>query len=277
MRFAAAAAAALLVTSPAFAGLFDGDDCRHTAPRNAVTSAAGITRVVIRVGAGSLDVNGVSGAREIAANGTACSSEADFLSRINVSMRKSGSELHIESHIPSRTVVFGSFSARLNLEVTIPAGLPVEIEDRSGSIRVANTGALTIDDNSGSIDVRDVNGPLTIRDDSGSITVDGVRGDVMVEDDSGGITVRNVTGNVEVEDDSGSISIAEIGGSVLIRDDDSGSITIRDVRRDVTIDRDGSGSINVTDVGGNFTVGRKGSGSINHDRVRGQVSIPARR
>ncbi|MDP9192526.1 MAG: hypothetical protein M3P06_12570 [Acidobacteriota bacterium] len=276
MRLAAIAAVAALVTVPAMGGLFDDDDCKYTTKRKVATPAAGITKVVIHAESGSLDVKGTDGATQIVADGTACTSDDDFLPRMTLSLRKSGSELHIDANIPEKTIVFGFFSARLDFAVTLPAGLPVEIDDGSGWIKVAHTGATKIEDGSGSIEVRDVRGSLVIHDGSGSIEVDTVAGSVKVEDESGELSVRNVSGSVEIEDGSGAISVARVEGSLHIRDDGSGSITIKNVKRDVAIDEDGSGSVEVADVGGSFTVGRKGSGHIDYERVSGKVSVPSR-
>lgn len=279
MRLAAVTTAALLFSAgSAWAGngLFEDMDCRYTASRRAATPAAGISRVVIHADAGSLKVDGTAGASQIVAAGTACTSDEDFLPRMTLSLRKSGSDLHITSEIPDKTVIFGFFSARIDFAVTIPAGLPVVIDDDSGWIKTSNTGALTIDDDSGGIEVRQVRGNLIIHDDSGAIDVDGVSGNVEIEDDSGELVVKNVGGSVELEDDSGAISVASVEGSLRVREDGSGAISVRDVRRDVTIDDDGSGGIAVADVGGNFTVGHKGSGGIEHTRVSGRVRIPER-
>jgi len=277
MRIAAITAASVLLTAgSAFAGgLFDGNDCRHTAPRKGSSPAAGVSRVVIHADSGWLKVDGTPGATQIVAAGTACTSDEDFLDRITLTMRRSGSDLHITTDIAPRTIVFGFFSARLDLGVTLPAGLPVVIDDDSGWIKVANTGTTTIDDDSGAIEVVNVRGDLTIHDDSGAIEINGVSGNVTIEDDSGELTVKNVGGNVEIEDDSGAISVATVQGWLRIREDDSGSITVKNVRRDVMIDDDGSGSIDVADVGGAFTVGHKsGGGGIEYARVAGKVRVP---
>jgi hypothetical protein len=276
MRFVAIAAATALLAVPAYAGLFDDDDCRYTAARKVGAPASGVTKVVIHADSGSLKVEGTSGVTQIVAAGTACTSDDDFIDRMTLTLRRSGSELHIDANIPDRTVIFGFFSARLDFTVTLPAGLPVVIDDDSGWIKVSNTGPTTIDDDSGSIEVKNVRGPLTINDDSGSIEIDTVAGNVKIEDDSGEIVVKNVTGSVEIEDDSGAITVAHVD-SLHIRDDDSGSITASNIRRDVLIDKDSSGSIDVVDVGGSFTVRRKGSGHIEHARVAGKVSIPDER
>jgi DUF4097 and DUF4098 domain-containing protein YvlB len=276
MKRAAMATAMMLLAGSALAGgLFD-DDCKYTAPRNLTASAAGVTKVVIHAEAGSLTVDGRQGATQVVTSGTACTSDDDFLNRITLTQKRSGSTLYIEANIPDRTVLFGFFQARLDFSVALPAGVEVSIDDDSGWMKVANTGRLTIDDDSGSIEVRNVRGALDIDDDSGDILIDTVAGDVKVSDDSGGIDVRNVSGSVEIEDDSGGIEIARVEGTVHIRNDDSGSITVANVKRDVTIDEDGSGSIDVADVGGNFTVGSKGSGSIDYERVSGRVRVPER-
>ena len=279
MKIAAMTTAAVLLSAGsalAGNGLFDGSDCRYKAPRQAATPATGISRVVIHAGSGSLKVDGTAGVTQIAASGTACTSDEDFLPRITLTLRRSGSDLHITTEIPDRTVIFGFFSARLDLAVTLPAGLPVVIEDDSGWIKVSNTGATTIDDDSGAIEARNIRGNLTIHDDSGLIDIDGVQGNVTVEDDSGELNIRNVTGNVEIEDDSGAIMVAQVSGSLRIRNDDSGSIVVQNVKGDVLIDHDGAGGIEVADVGGNFTVGHKGGGGIDYVRVAGKVRVPER-
>lgn len=266
---------ALLLSTPLYAGPWT-DDCKHSAPRRASTPAAGVSRVFIHAESGYLKINGASGATQISADGVACTSDEDFLSRMNLTFRKTGSDLQIDVHIPEKTVLFGFFNARLDLNVTVPAGIPLVIEDSSGSIRVTNSGPLTIEDSSGSIDIKNVRGPLKIDDESGSIDIDTVAGNVDIDDDSGELIVRNVTGNVVIEDSSGSIEVAAIEGSLHIRNDDSGSIAVRGIRRDVTIDEDGSGSVDVADIGGNFTLGRKGSGNVDYVRVAGQVNVGGR-
>ncbi|MEO8378196.1 MAG: hypothetical protein ABI779_00905 [Acidobacteriota bacterium] len=269
-------ATVLLTAGSAFAGNGLWDDCSYKAARRVTSPASGISRVVIHAGSGWLKVDGTQGVTQIVAAGTACSSDEDFLPRMTLTLRRAGSDLHVTADIPDKSVIFGFFSAQLDFGVTLPAGLPVVIEDDSGWMKVANVGTTTIDDDSGSIEVRNVRGDLTIHDDSGAIEIDGVTGNVTVEDDSGELTVKNVNGSVEIEDDSGSIVVASVQGSLRIREDDSGSITVQNVKRDVLIDDDGSGSIDVADVGGNFTVGHKSSGGIDYVRVGGKVRIPER-
>jgi hypothetical protein len=270
--------AALLLAAPLYAdNYFDDDECRYKEARNLTTPSAGVTRVIIHGESGSLTVDGRAGASQVTVLGQACTSDDDFLPRMTLTARRSGGDLHIDAHIADKTVIFGFFQARLDFAVTIPAGVPVEIEDGSGWIKVSNTGATTIEDGSGSIDIRNVRGDLRITDGSGEIEVRDVVGRVKIEDNSGELTVRNVNGDVSVNDGSGAITVRDVIGSVRIPDDGSGSISIENVRRDVIIDDDGSGSIDVDGVGGNFTVHQKGAGGIDYERVTGKVDIPERK
>ena len=268
-----AAAGVLLLASSGTAGIFD-DECRHTAPRKVGAQAAGVGRVIIHAEAGSLTVTGSAGASQIVASGTACTSDDDLLPKMTLSMSRSGADLHVRAEIPRKTVFFGFYEARLDFGVSLPAGMPVVIDDDSGWMKVSGTGKTTIDDDSGAIEVRNVRGDLTIDDDSGSIDVEDVVGRVTINDESGGMNLSDIRGDVTIEDDSGAISIQRVEGTVRIPDDDSGEIRVRNVRGDVLIDEDDSGSVDVADIGGRFTVGRKSSGSIDYARVAGKVSVP---
>lgn len=267
------AACALLVT-PLSAGIFDDEDCRHTAARKVASAAAGVSRVVIHAEAGSLTVAGTPGVTQVVAGGTACTSDGDLIERMTLSMRRTGSDLHVTAQIPDKAVFFGFFEAKLDFAVSVPTGLAVVIDDESGWIKASGLGPTVIEDDSGSIELRNVRGNVSIDDASGSIDVDSVIGNVRIDDDSGEIVVRNVNGDVVIEDDSGSITVDRVEKSVRIAEDDSGSISVRNVKGDVLIDDDASGSVDVSDVGGRFSVARKSSGSVDYARVAGKVSVP---
>jgi hypothetical protein len=230
----AIALAIVLTAANASAGIFD--ECDHSAPRTVAAPAAGISKVVVVGKAGSLKVTGRAGVAEIRATGTACASDEDFLDKIRLTSRRDGSELRIEAEIPSSGPHFGFFHATLDFEVSLPAGMAVNISDGSGSLDVANTGSLDIVDGSGSIDINSV------------------RGDVTVKDGSGSMTIQDVSGAVRVTDGSGSIEIRRAGS--------------------VIVDVDGSGSIDVNEVRGDFVVRSDGSGGVSYERVAGRVSIP---
>lgn len=246
------------------------DNCDHFASRDATLEAAGATRVVIDTGAGSLDVRGVAGSSELRARGTACASRASVLDDIRLVAERRGDTLHIETRFP----VLRSGTARLDLEVEIPDGIAVEIDDGSGSLTVRGVASLDLRDGSGAIEVSDVRGGVTIEDGSGGIEVLGVGGDLSIEDGSGAIDVRGIGGRIVIRDGSGEIRVRDADGDVVIDEDGSGGIVIVGVGGSVLIREDGSGSIRVEDVRGDFTVERDGSGGISFENVAGRVSIP---
>ncbi len=235
----------------AFPGL--ADDCDHTAPREDFVDAGGAERVIIDVGAGSLKVNGREGADVVQVRGEACASSEKLLEDIQLRVERSGDRVRIVAEMPDST--WGSSTARLDLDIEVPAGVEVAIDDGSGEIEVRNVGSLDIDDGSGEIEIEEV------------------AGDVRIDDGSGEIEIKNARGEVRIEDGSGEIELRSVG-SVVIEDDGSGEIDIVGVAGDVMVRSDGSGSITVRDVGGDFTVRNDGSGDIHHDGVAGRVSIP---
>ena len=230
------------------------DDCDFTAEREAMVDMDGAESVEIFAKAGSLEVLGKKGLQRAEISGTACASDADMLEETIIRTRRAGSRLIIEAEVAEGSWGWRSSSARLDLRVHVPAGIPVEIDDGSGSIEVRGTGSLTIDDGSGSLRVEDIEGDVQIDDGSGELFVRNVRGDVEIDDGSGSIELADVTGSVEIEDGSGEIDIERIAANVRVRD--------------------GSGSINVRQITGDFVVADDGSGGIHHRDVAGRVDIP---
>ena len=216
------------------------DDCAYTADREASLDAGGVRVVRIDAKAGALRVEGRTGLTRVEARGTACASSESVLDRIRLVATRQGDVIVVKVDIPDGSAWSWNEQARLDLAVSVPRMMPLEVDDGSGSAVLAHVGPLKMRDGSGELTVSDVAGDLSIEDGSGSIEVDGVTGSVRLTDGSGGIVVRNV------------------GGSV-------------------TVDEDGSGGIEVSEVKGDFTVAHDGSGGIEHHDVGGQVRVPGDR
>lgn len=228
-------------------------ECRYEASRSiAPIDASGITAVRVDSGSGSLEVVGGSG-NAIEAKGRACSSRQDDLDEIRIITRRQGSTLEIIAEYPNYRMSWGR-SASLDMQISLPSSLDLEIDDGSGSIDVRDAGSVRIDDG------------------SGSIRVTGARS-LWIDDGSGDIDIRDIRGPVEIRDGSGDIDIRQITGTVRIRDDGSGDIDIEEVTENVFIDDDGSGGIWVASVGGDLIVGDHGSGGFSFDRISGAVSV----
>ena len=227
-------------------------------PRQARVDARGASRIVIVGRAGWLRVEGKEGATEVIADGTARAPRQDLLDEIKLIGTREGDVVRIEVETPDMNHRDWNSSwdsgPALDLTVTVPATIPVEIEDSSGDLRVRGTAGLDIDDHSGGIEVADVTGALRVKDGSGEVEIQNVRGDVTIDDGSGEIDVRDVTGSVTVRDGSGSISARGVSGTVQVL-------------------RDGSGGIRAVDVGGDLIVERGKDRGVSYSGVKGRVRL----
>jgi len=222
---------AMFVASLAQAGWSDYEEVRHLN-----LDVDGISELSIKAGAGSMDVTGVSGLDKISVKATIVVPGADedkalkvIEKNMTLTLDQQGSEAQLNAWFDGGFMGFGS-DAHIALEISVPQGLSVNIDDGSGSLDVIDVaGDVTIDDGSGSIDVKNV-ANLKIDDGSGSIDVDDASGDVSIVDGSGSISVNHVKGSVTVDDGSGSVKISDVGNDVIIIDDGSGSLTIKNVR-----------------------------------------------
>ena len=247
-------------------------DCEHSADRSATGSMSGVERVHIIAGSGSLEVVGRAGATALSARGRACTSERDDLEDVRLDVRREGSTLVLEAMYPENHVQFGNYYARLDLDVDVPQGAAVYIEDGSGNLTFSGTGATRVNDGSGELRGSDIRGALIVEDGSGNIDLSGVAGAIEIEDGSGDIEIEQARGAVEIDDGSGEIRVRS-AQSVRVSDG-SGEIRLATITGNVVVDEDGSGSIRVEGVGGNFTVDDDGSGDVSYRDVSGRVSIP---
>jgi hypothetical protein len=252
MRLAAISTAALVIVT-ATSGLAWGDyECDVTGSRAASADAAAVAKVVVTAGAGSLEIRGVAGAREVSGTGKACASSQSLLDAIELRVERHGDVLEVEAVMPKS---YSNGAARLDLVVEMPAHLALEVDDGSGELTITGVAALRLEDGSGEASVADIAGDVTITDGSGELRVERVGGTLRLEDGSGGIDVRGVGGDVIIEEDgSGGIEIAGVEGSVRIKDD-------------------GSGDIHVADVNGDLEVGDDGSGGVSYERIGGRVMV----
>lgn len=240
----------VLVALPAFGW----NDCDHRADRTGSVSADGAERIVIQARAGDLDVRAGSGS-SVEARGVACAEKRSTLDDIELVTERSGNVVRVIVEVPDGRG--WNDNAWMDLDVDVPAGVPVEIDDSSGDIDLRGITLARIHDSSGDVDARDTAGDVEIDDSSGDVYLTGHKGTVTLDDSSGDLRLRDIEGSVLVDNDSsGDISVDGVTGSVMVR-------------------RDSSGDIRVSDVGGDFEVRRDGSGDIDYRDVRGRVDVPA--
>ncbi len=208
----------------------------YTEVRDLKIDAKGIDILEIDAGAGNMDVKGVAGLENIVVKATVIVPDADaddamkvIEKKMKLSLDRKDNHAKLDSWFEDGFFGKGS-SARIDLEVSVPTGVDVSIDDGSGSIEVNDiAAAVSIDDGSGSIDLRNV-ANVNIDDGSGSIEISNVAGDVSIVDGSGSINVRSVTGSVTIDDGSGGIDVSDVGQDLIIVDDGSGEFRFADVR-----------------------------------------------
>ena len=194
----------------------------YTEVRNLELDADEIEELSIDAGAGSMDITGIAGAKKITVKAIIEVPDVDddkalrIIEReMKLSLDRSGSDALLNASFERRFMGFGSHSARINIEISVPQGIAVIIDDGSGSIDVKNVAHVKIDDGSGSIDVERASGDVSIIDGSGSITVRDVQGSVTIDDGSGGIEVSDGEKDLIIIDDgSGGFTFSDIRGTV---------------------------------------------------------------
>jgi len=212
-----------------------------------------LSAVEFDVGAGSLDIVGTTG-DQIRINATIESDDfrdmsdliEAFEDKMIFSIERQSEYAMVYAKAKDSKMSWGkSKNIMINLEVELPRGMDLVIDDGSGSINIENIdGELNIDDGSGSITLTDIGNDVQIDDNSGSIKITDVNGNLSIDDDSGSVDMKNITGTVDIEDGSGSINAKGIGGDFKV-DDGSGDINVKSLAGEFILVDDGSGSINV--------------------------------
>ncbi|MEX0975836.1 MAG: hypothetical protein WDZ50_01920 [Woeseia sp.] len=211
--------------------------------RELALDAGGVAALHIEAGAGSLEITGVPRTDRIRVaalirvpDTDADKAKAVLDEHMVLSLLRKGDAAELKSYFDGGSRMFRD-SPSIGLEVQLPEGMSLHVEDRSGSIIVRNVaGDIELDDGSGSIEMTKVGGNLQIEDGSGSISITDAGGDLSIVDGSGSITVRGVQGSVSIDDGSGGIEVADVAGDALILEAGSGSVKIRDVQG--TVDHD---------------------------------------
>ncbi len=246
MKKIALVSAISLVSLQAFSGN------SMTFDRSLEMSANRLSAVEFDVGSGSLDIIGTSG-NEIKINATIESDDyrnmddlvEAFEDKMVFSIERQSEYAMVYAKSKERINWGKSKNIMIHLDVELPKGMDLVIDDGSGPMTVANIdGVVKIDDGSGPLTLTNIGNHVKIDDGSGPIKINGVQGDLTIDDGSGPVEVNGVSGNMKIEDGSGSIVANEIGGDFKV-DDGSGDIIVKNLAGDFDLIDDGSGSIRV--------------------------------
>jgi len=126
---------------------------------------------------------------------------------------------------------------------------------------------LSIDNGSGGLEAREIDGDVSIDNGSGGVRLDEIVGDVSIDNGSGGIRVDRVEGDVSIDNGSGGVKVSEIVGDISI-DNGSGGIRLDDVDGALEVETS-SGGVSATMVGRNQGIhAETSSGGV-------QIRVPA--
>lgn len=252
----------LVLLAGLVAGSAQAWDCKFEKDIDVTLDLSGNEHLTVQAQAGDLSVTGRKGISEARISGKVCSSNEYWLEQSGI-LTEGGEKAKITADLPQEDTgwsLTGNHYIYMDLEIEVPAGIPLDIRDSSGDIVVEDTAAVSIKDSSGDIEVGRVSGPVVLQDSSGDIELRDIAGDVSV-----------------VQDSSGDIYGNHIEGSVLVERDSSGEIRFKQVENDFIVERDSSGDIVAETIGGDFRVIRDGSGEIHSSDVSGAVDIPEKR
>ena len=242
----------------------------HHSQQELTIDAATLTAFDVEAGAGSLVISGSDNATDIT---VVADIYTDKRNRDNyqLELTDSGKTAFLVSKIKSSSGFWQGDSPHIDLKVTVPSHMMLMLEDGSGAASISNIhGAVDIKDGSGELTIKGIKSDVTVNDGSGGLYVSEVIGNVAIVDGSGGIELSEIDGNVDIDDGSGSIYAKEISGSAMF-EDGSGDLTVRKVDGVITID-DGSGDIDVEQAGG-LKILDSGSGGLRVKKVKGGFEI----
>ncbi len=255
--------------------------------RNLEFEAGDFKKLMIDAGAGSLQVKGDDGdtIRVQAHINIEADSDADAQEWMDETMKlgfsSSGSKVTLDGRFDNGNR--GNFftralkslndrveSATIDLIVTMPAGMDLDVDDGSGDTEIADIkGDLWVDDGSGNLSISAIGGNVEIDDGSGHLTLQDIGGELRIDDGSGDLTLEKAAGDLTIDDGSGNMTISDVRGNVDI-DDGSGNLEVRKIGGNVRID-DGSGNIVASDLEQDLIIDSAGSGGVKTERIAGRI------
>lgn len=248
---------ALLLLFPL--AVFAGQPCRFQAPRTLSADLAGVHSVRIEVHSQNVHVLGSATATGLTGAGRACASSRTMLDALQVTARRKGDQLVVDVGGDAggfHLSWFDSFYAYLDLNLQLPASMPVTLDVGSGDATAAGLQQLAAQVGSGDLHVRQIAGKFSASVGSGDIDANDVGSLALDAVGSGDFKAAGVRGDAQV----GSIG--------------SGDVGLRIVVGSVQVDTLGSGDLTVRDVQGGFSLRSRGSGDVDYSGVKGQVNVP---
>lgn len=249
-----------------------------TAPRSAEISLDGARSIHINAQVGMLEIKGEAGVDVVQVSGRASALSPALLEDIRLSASRKDNTIRILGETPGdipraktdipdmKGLDKGRFhnqqqlpeepDAFLDLSVTVPQDIPLEVNTVWGDVKVTSTASLALTVNRGNIVLTDLSGDLRL-----SVA-------------NGEIQIARVAGEVAVTKGLGEMVIHTVGGGVTVQKNPFGEMRIVGVKKNVRIVSDGIGDILVKSVDGDLIVEDDAGGDIQRKEIEGNVRIP---
>jgi Toastrack DUF4097 len=234
------------------------DECRYSAPRNLHDDLSGVRGVQIELHSHDMHLVGSGTSTALELSGRACASSQSALDNLQVTEHREGDQLIIDvgSNHSFNISVFGVSYEYLDLQMQLPANMPVTLTAGSGDAYISGLNQLDAQTGSGDLHIDRIAGAVSVTAGSGDIEISDVGSLRAGSVGSGDLKARNVHNDVHIGSvGSGDVVLDQVGGSVNV-----GTL--------------GSGDLTVDNVHGDLIVGAKGSGDVSHNNVGGRVSVP---
>ncbi|WP_144394957.1 DUF4097 domain-containing protein [Pleionea sediminis] len=249
-----------LLTSASIASAFDIEETRQL-----TLDVSSLSAFKVDASAGFLVIKGEEGINTISVEAELNVDEGEF----DLKLEEVNGKAFLMSEVDGSGGFWGK-SPSIDLTVTVPARLLLDVKDGSGAMTISSiNNDIKVRDGSGELNISDIKGNVSVDDGSGRLFIENIQGELVVDDGSGSMEVRKVTGPVDIEDGSGSITISDLMDALRVKDG-SGGMMVSDVKGHVTID-DGSGGIELSQLEQGVTILEEGSGSLTMTDVRGEV------
>ncbi|MET0329958.1 MAG: DUF2807 domain-containing protein [Dyella sp.] len=246
--------ASLLLLVPLAAA---ADECRYQSPRNFTLDLQGVRSVHVQLNSHDLQLHAGDG-NQLRLQGRACASDPKMLDGLVVNQHREGDRLVIEATTKPGFSFngFGNYSAGLQLDIQLPATLPVMLDIGSGDAHVRGLRQLRSQISSGDLHAEDIAGAVEVGVGSGDVELSQI----------GSLAVGALG--------SGDLKATGIQGDVRVGTVGSGDLELRKVGGNVRVETVGSGDLSADDVRGGLSVGVVGSGDVRHRNVAGKVDVP---
>lgn len=141
-------------------------------------------------------------------------------------LRRTASGVAINSNC---SVPTGTCSGDLDVDMTVPPGLPVAASDANGDLAARGlNGRVTLSDGSGDLRASQLSGTLALSASSGEVIASSLSGgSVRLSDGSGDITASGISGDsVVLDDTAGDITVTGLAGNTVTGSAKSGNVTL---------------------------------------------------